>query len=149
MVHGIAGNYFYDHETGAEVMMNDPAMRRCGTILAATGTRVAVVTAKDKLRRLLGHSLQGICFSADEATLADNGVENVLEMAGRQPTYGCRRVWNARAAQDPSQGTDRAPFDPGCAAGFMVRLRHVMEPSCSVSGSSCHELSDKGRENGR
>ena len=52
-------------------------------------------------------------------------------------------------AQRPSQGTDRAPFDPGCAAGFMVRLRHVMEPSCSVSGSSCHELSDKGRENGR
>src|SRR5215468_643752 len=56
-VHGISGNYFFDRESGAEVMMNDPRYLRCGTILAAfaqDGARVAVVTAKDKLRRLLG-----------------------------------------------------------------------------------------------
>ena len=57
-VHGICGNYFYDPDAGVEVMMNDPKYLRADTILAALaapGARVAVVTAKDKLRRLLGH----------------------------------------------------------------------------------------------
>src|SRR5512138_2337379 len=61
-VHGICGNYFYDREAGAEVMMNDPKYLRAGTILAAfadAGAKVAVVTAKDKLRRLLGHRMKG------------------------------------------------------------------------------------------
>jgi phosphonoacetate hydrolase len=88
-VHGIAGNYFYDRETGAEVMMNEPALLRCGTILAAfadAGASVAVVTAKDKLRRLLGHRLNGICFSAEkaaDATRRANGIEGVPAMVGR------------------------------------------------------------------
>jgi phosphonoacetate hydrolase len=88
-VHGISGNYFYDPETGAEVMMNDPKYLRCGTILAAfaeAGARVAVVTAKDKLRRLLGHGLRGICFSsekADQTTQADHGIDDVLGLVGR------------------------------------------------------------------
>ncbi|HJS38981.1 MAG TPA: phosphonoacetate hydrolase [Burkholderiales bacterium] len=72
-VHGICGNYFYDRESGAEVMMNDPKYLRAGTILAAfaqAGARVAVVTAKDKLRALLGKDLQGICFSAEKADAA-------------------------------------------------------------------------------
>ena len=34
-VHGICGNYFYDREAGAEVMMNDPKYLRVGTILAS------------------------------------------------------------------------------------------------------------------
>ena len=57
-VHGISGNYFYDPQTGEEVMMNDPRHLRTGTILAAladAGAKVAVITAKDKLRKLLGH----------------------------------------------------------------------------------------------
>ncbi len=69
-VHGICGNYFYDRDAGAEVMMNDPKYLRAGTILAAfadAGAKVAVVTAKDKLRKLLGHKLQGTCFSAETA----------------------------------------------------------------------------------
>jgi len=75
-VHGICGNYFYDREAAAEVMMNDPKYLRVGTILAAfaaAGATVDVVTAKDKLRALLGKDLAGTCFSAekaDEATLA-------------------------------------------------------------------------------
>ena len=72
-VHGICGNYFYDREAGAEVMMNDPKYLRCGTLLAAfadAGAKVAVVTAKDKLSRLLGHKLKGICFSAEKADAA-------------------------------------------------------------------------------
>lgn len=69
-VHGIAGNYFWDPDTGAEVMMNDPKYLRCETILAAfsgAGARLAVVTAKDKLRRLLGHGMKGVCFSSEKA----------------------------------------------------------------------------------
>ena len=69
-VHGICGNYFYDRETGSEVMMNDPKYLRAGTILAAfsaAGAKVVVVTAKDKLSRLLGHQLNGICFSSEKA----------------------------------------------------------------------------------
>src|SRR5690349_2677220 len=68
-VHGICGNYFYDRDAGAEVMMNDPKYLRCDTLLAAfaqAGASVAVVTAKDKLRRLLGHEMQGICFSSEK-----------------------------------------------------------------------------------
>jgi phosphonoacetate hydrolase len=69
-VHGICGNYFYDRDAGTEVMMNDPKYLRCGTLLAAfadAGAKVAVVTAKDKLRTLLGHKLSGTCFSAEKA----------------------------------------------------------------------------------
>jgi phosphonoacetate hydrolase len=87
-VHGICGNYFWDSEAGAEVMMNDAKYLRTGTILAAfanAGAKVAVVTAKDKLRALLGHRLKGICFSAekaDQATLEENGVADALALAG-------------------------------------------------------------------
>ena len=92
-VHGIAGNFFWNPDTGEEVMMNDPAFLRCGTILAAfaeAGARVAVVTAKDKLRLQLGHGMRfgaggGICFSsekADQVTLEANGIEDVLDLVG-------------------------------------------------------------------
>jgi phosphonoacetate hydrolase len=76
-VHGICGNYFFDRDAGAEVMMNDPKYLRCGTILAAfadAGAKVAVVTAKDKLSRLLGHKLNGVCFSAEKADAAMCGL---------------------------------------------------------------------------
>jgi phosphonoacetate hydrolase len=87
-VHGICGNYFYDRDADAEVMMNDPKYLRAGTVLAAfaeAGAKVAVVTAKDKLRKLLGHRLRGICFSSEkaaEASLAENGLEGVTELVG-------------------------------------------------------------------
>ena len=88
-VHGICGNYLYDTASGSEVMMNDPKWLRAPTVLAAmadAGKKVAVVTAKDKLRSLLGHQMRGICFSAekaDKATLADNGIDDVLAKVGR------------------------------------------------------------------
>jgi phosphonoacetate hydrolase len=87
-VHGICGNYLFDVETGAEVMMNDPKWLRAPSILAGladAGASVAVVTAKDKLRKLLGHRMKGICFSsekADQATVAENGIDNVLPLVG-------------------------------------------------------------------
>jgi len=87
-VHGICGNYFFDRELGQEVMMNDPKYLRAGTLLAAfadAGAKVAVVTAKDKLRKLLGNHMKGICFSSeksDQVTQEENGIENVLDLVG-------------------------------------------------------------------
>jgi phosphonoacetate hydrolase len=87
-VHGICGNYLYDADTGVEVMMNDPKWLRAPTVLAAlaqAGRKVAVVTAKDKLRKLLGHELRGICFSAehaDQANLTEHGIDRVLQLVG-------------------------------------------------------------------
>jgi len=85
-VHGICGNYLYDPESGAEMMMNDPKWLRAPTLLAAladAGCKVAVITAKDKLRKLLGHRLRGVCFSAEKAaetSLDEHGIEGVLEL---------------------------------------------------------------------
>jgi len=87
-VHGICGNYFWDRDAQAEVMMNDAKYLRAGTILAAfaeAGAAIAVVTAKDKLRSLLGHGMRGICFSsekADQVTHTTNGVDDVLGLVG-------------------------------------------------------------------
>lgn len=93
-VHGISGNFFLDPDSGEEVMMNDPKFLRADTIFKAfhdAGAKVCVVTAKDKLRRLLGHGLdfssgRAVSFSsekADETTLADNGIDNAQAMVGR------------------------------------------------------------------
>lgn len=92
-IHGICGNYLIDPATGLETMMNDPKWLRAPTIFAAfqrAGAKICVVTAKDKLRLLLGHGLvfdgSAICFSsekADRATLADNGIADVLTFVGK------------------------------------------------------------------
>ena len=87
-VHGICGNYFYDPEQDAEVLMNDARYLRAPTVLAAMaeqGLKVAVVTAKDKLRALLGNGLSGICFSAehaDKACMEVNGIDQLLTRVG-------------------------------------------------------------------
>jgi phosphonoacetate hydrolase len=83
-VHGICGNFFFDQEANEEVLMNDAKYLRAPTILAElarAGQRVAVVTAKDKLRSLLGHQMKGICFSAekaDQVNLVEHGIENIV-----------------------------------------------------------------------
>jgi phosphonoacetate hydrolase len=93
-VHGICGNYLYEPATGREVMMNDPVFLRAPTVFSAfhdAGLKVAIVTAKDKLRTLLGHGLdfasgRAICFSserADKASMAENGIDGVLAWLGR------------------------------------------------------------------
>ncbi|WP_343559908.1 phosphonoacetate hydrolase [Kiloniella sp. b19] len=91
--HGICGNYFYNQETGEEELMNDASYYRAKTIFKAfqeAGASVAVVTAKDKLRKLLGHGLDfsggtAVCFSSEasnKANLSDNGIENVNDFVG-------------------------------------------------------------------
>ena len=92
-VHGICGNFYYDRAGDREVMMNEPELLRTPTIFKAfqdAGAKIAIVTAKDKLRRLLGNELRlgadgAICFSsekADTATLDDNGIDHVLDLVG-------------------------------------------------------------------
>ena len=72
-VHGIAGNYCLDRDTGREIMMTDERLMRSETILALmarAGVATAAVTAKDKLRRLLGRNLDGIAISSECADAA-------------------------------------------------------------------------------
>ena len=93
-VHGICGNYLYDTANDEEVMMNDPRFLRAPTIFSAyynAGARVAVVTAKDKLRTLLGHGLEfddnrAICFSSERSgttNMAEHGINNAAAWLGR------------------------------------------------------------------
>ena len=86
-VHGICGNFLYDPESNSEVMMNDVKFLRAPTIFSQfyeAGKKVAVVTAKDKLRALLGAGLKfdegrAFCFSAeksDTTSVEEHGIEN-------------------------------------------------------------------------
>lgn len=89
--HGICGNFFYDKEKDEEVMMNSSSYLRRETILAAAanaGRKVAVVTAKEKLRDILSYKLdEGIAFSAEKANQAKmdtHGIEDVEAVVGHQ-----------------------------------------------------------------
>jgi phosphonoacetate hydrolase len=90
-VHGIGGNYFYEAATGQEVMMNSSRFLRADTIFPAAtraGRRVAVITAKDKLRDIFAHGLiekGGIAFSSEKANQArreTHGIDNVETIVG-------------------------------------------------------------------
>src|SRR6476661_4924494 len=96
-VHGISGNFALDRDSGAEIMMTDPEMVRGQTLLALmsqAGVAVAAITAKDKLRRMLGSGVEigpavrhgGVCFSseqADRCTREEHGIDNVEALVGR------------------------------------------------------------------
>ena len=92
-VHGIGANFFFDRDSGEDVMMGNPKFMRAGTIYKAffdLGAKVAVITAKDKLTPLLRHGLdfstgRAVCFSSeksDQATEADNGIERADRYVG-------------------------------------------------------------------
>ena len=94
-IHGICGNFFYTPSTGEEVMMNDPKFLRAPTIFQKyyeSGAKIAIVTAKDKLRKLLSHGLafndaRAICFSSeksDQVSLNENGIEEVNKWLGME-----------------------------------------------------------------
>jgi phosphonoacetate hydrolase len=90
--HGISGNFYLDVQTGQAVVMTGPELLRGDTILAqfaSAGAKVVSITAKDKLRKQLGKNLDvskgNISFSsefASKATLAENGIQNVLALVG-------------------------------------------------------------------
>ena len=92
-VHGIGANFFFDRDSGEDVMMGNPKFMRAGTIYKAffdAGAKVAIITAKDKLTPLLRHGLdfstgRAICFSSeksDQATKADNGIDHANRYVG-------------------------------------------------------------------
>jgi phosphonoacetate hydrolase len=90
--HGISGNYYLDTRTGEAVVMTGPELLRGDTIIsrfASAGAKVVSITAKDKLRKQLGKNLDltrgNVSFSsekADKCTLAENGIESVLQLVG-------------------------------------------------------------------
>lgn len=91
-VHGISGNYYLDTTTWQPVVMTGPELLRADSILtrfAEAGARVVSITAKDKLRRQLAKGLDcrggHVSFSSehvDQCTLAENGIEHVLDWLG-------------------------------------------------------------------
>ncbi|KAJ5408159.1 hypothetical protein N7509_002042 [Penicillium cosmopolitanum] len=93
-IHGVSGNYYLDKETGEEHMVVDDSTMHGTTILAKladAGIRIAAITAKDKLRRIINHGLfspskSSICFSAqcaNEATLTEHGIQDVETWLGQ------------------------------------------------------------------
>ena len=90
--HGISGNFYLDTVTGEAVVMTGPELLRGDTILARfadAGAKIVSITAKDKLRKQLSKNLDltrgNVSFSserADKCSLAENGIENVLELVG-------------------------------------------------------------------
>lgn len=93
-IHGIGGNFFLDTTTGDEVMMNSASFLRVETIFpqaARSGRRVAVVTAKEKLRDIFACGLieeSGIAFSSEKAGQAikeSHGIGGVESLIGPTP----------------------------------------------------------------
>jgi phosphonoacetate hydrolase len=93
-VHGIGGNFFFDTSTGEEVMMNSSKFLRADTLFPhaqRAGRKVAVVTAKEKLRDIFASGLiaeGGIAFSSEKARHAvveTHGIGDVESLAGPTP----------------------------------------------------------------
>src|SRR5437868_5319939 len=165
-VHGIAGNYYLDRASGREIMMTDEGLMRSETILALmarAGVRTAAVTAKDKLRKLLGRNLDGTCFSSE---YADAGVE-ALVGRGRPDMYSADLslfVLDAGVAllergmaqllylslSDYVQHA-HAPGAPEANAfnrAIDDRVRRFVELGAVVGLVADHGMSDKARPNG-
>ena len=165
-VHGIAGNYCLDRETGREIMMIDPELMHSETILslmADTGVRTAAITAKDKLRKLLGRKLDGVCFSSEYAP------PEVEAMVGRAKPdmYSADlslfvldagiALLERREAEllylslsDYVQHT-HAPGTPQADAFHRAiddRVRRLVEPGAIVGLVADHGMNDKARPDG-
>ena len=178
--HGISGNFALDRETGAEVMMTDPAMVRVPTLLAAmsqAGVATAAVTAKDKLRRMLGHNVVsshggGICFSsefADCCTLTEHGTVGAEALVGRaKPDMysadlslfvldaGIRLVEQGRAELLYLSLSDyvqhgHAPDEKEALEFHRAldqRIARLMELGCIVGVTADHGMNDKALPDG-
>ena len=93
-VHGICGNYFYDREADEEVMMNDAKYLRADTILAAfsnAGAKVAVITAKDKLRTPARQGHEGGLLLGREGRPADARTATASPACSSWSAGRCRR----------------------------------------------------------
>src|SRR5437763_6033798 len=179
-VHGISGNFALDRETGREVMMSDPAMLRSDTILARisqAGVPVAAITAKDKLRTMLGRGLRigegAICFSSEQADCCaeeEQGIADVETMVGRgKPDMysadlslfvldaGIRLVEEGRAQLLYLSLSDyvqhgHAPDEPEALEfhrALDARLARLAELGCVVAVTADHGMNDKALADGR
>jgi phosphonoacetate hydrolase len=179
-LHGISGNFALDRDSGAEIMMTDPDMVRGETILALmsqAGVPTAAITAKDKLRRMLGSGLDigacGICFSseaADRCTLAEHGIEGVEALVGRATPdmysadlslfvldAGIRLVEERRARLLYLSLSDyvqhgHAPGEPEALAFHRAlddRLARLEKLDCVVGVTADHGMNDKALPDGR
>jgi phosphonoacetate hydrolase len=174
-VHGINGNYYLDAETGKEIMITDASRLRCGTILGAlsrAGVPTAVVTAKDKLLKVLAYGMSGISFSSEyarKANLADNGVDDVEKLVGRpQPDQysadlslfvldaGVRLLSSARPSLMYLSTSDyvqhkHAPGEPEADAyhhAVDARIAQLLALGATVAVTADHGMNDKTAANG-
>ena len=175
-VTGISGNFFLDPGSGAEVMMNSARYLRCDTILAAAaraGRKVAMVTAKEKLRDLLTRGLQGVAFSAERAAEQIRelpGLEGLAESVreGSPDIYSAEAsllVLRAGVALLESRQSDflylsltdymqhRYPPSAPEALDFYeamdVQLGRLLELGASVGATADHGMNAKTRPDGR
>jgi phosphonoacetate hydrolase len=179
-VHGISGNFALDRDTGIEIMMTDPAMVRSKTVLglmSQAGVAVAAITAKDKLRPMLGKGLDlgtgGIAFSseaADRCTLAEHGITDVEALVGRPAPdmysadlslfvldAGIRLVEEGRARLLYLSLSDyvqhgHAPDEREALAfhaALDARLARLEELGCVVGLTADHGMNDKALPDGR
>ena len=178
-LHGISGNFALDRDSGAEIMMTDPEMVRGETILALmsqAGVPTAAITAKDKLRRMLGRGLDfahgGICFSSEQAercTLAEHGIDGVEALVGRTAPdmysadlslfvldAGIRLVEEGRAQLLYLSLSDyvqhgHAPDEPEALQFHQAlddRLARLEALGCIVALTADHGMNDKSNPDG-
>jgi phosphonoacetate hydrolase len=178
-VHGISGNFALDRASGAEIMMTDPEMVRGKTLLALlsqAGVATAAITAKDKLRRMLGSGLDiargGICFSseqADRCTIQEHGIACVEALVGRaKPDMysadlslfvldaGIRLVEQGRSDLLYLSLSDyvqhgHAPDEPEALdfhSALDRRLGRLEELGCVVAVTADHGMNDKALPDG-
>jgi len=154
--HGIAGNYLYDEARRAEVSMVEPAMVRAPSLLAEAheaGFDVVVVTAKDKLVRLLRLGLPahapsaaaapGSGFDAAEATVTVVSMESAAAADAAAAAASASAVAGMGAgasAPSPEAALVRelllADAGAGASTGFSAvggRLPTIYDPLCSVA----------------
>ena len=169
-VHGISGNFALDRESGAEVMMTDPAMVRGETILgllSQAGVPVAAITAKDKLRRMLGRSLDtgngGIAFSSEAAPAEIEALVGrrkpdmysadlslyVLDAGIRLVEEGRSRLLYLSLSDYVQHG--HAPDEPEALEFHQAlddRLARLEELGCVVAVTADHGMNDKALPDG-
>lgn len=176
--HGICGNYFFDTASGQEVMMNSAKFLRAETLLSAAakaGRKVAVVTAKEKLRDLFAEGLienGGIAFSAErarEAIEATHGIRDVETVVGaKTPAIysGDASLFVLRAGVALARArradflylstTDyiqhkAAPDDPealGFYAGVDALLGELIQTGARIGITADHGMNGKQRPDG-
>ena len=91
--HGISGNFFLNRETNQPIVMTGPELLRARSIMSefsCHGAKVVSITSKDKLRKQLQKDMDfrggSVSFSAqfaDQCSIEENAIENVLDYVGQ------------------------------------------------------------------